>query len=245
MSGFRPAAVVTGASRGIGKAIADRLVKENYRVIYSAATPRPELPGYIQCDISSAEARKRLLYETTARFGRVDVLINNAGVAPTIRADILETDAESFRRVMDINLEGTFFMCQLFARQMIEQPKMEGYNSKIINIASISSYTSSVSRGEYCVSKAGVSMVTKLFADRLAEYGIGVFEVRPGVILTDMTEAVKDKYGRLINEGLTPVKRFGLPEDVANAVASICAGGFDFSTGQVFNVDGGFHLRRL
>jgi NAD(P)-dependent dehydrogenase (short-subunit alcohol dehydrogenase family) len=203
------------------------------------------VPGETQipCDISDPASRQYLLDETLTRFGRVDLLINNAGVAPEKRLDILETSPESFERLTRINLEGTFFMCQLFANQMIKQ----GANGacRIINMASISSYTSSVNRGEYCVSKAGISMVTKLFADRLAEYGIGVFEIRPGIILTDMTGPVKNKYEQLIAEGLTPIKRMGLPEDVAKAVSGIASGKFDFCTGQVFNVDGGFHLRRL
>jgi len=155
----------------------------------------------------------------------------------------LETTEESFQRLININLEGTFFMCQLFANQMVKQVANGGY--RIINISSISSYTSSVMRGEYCVSKAGVSMTTQLFADRLAEFGIGVFEIRPGIIKTDMTAGVIEKYQRLIDDGLTPIKRFGQPQDVADAVTSIAQGKFDFCTGQVFDVDGGFHLRRL
>jgi len=237
-------AVVTGASRGIGRSIAENLEQQGYHVVYAARTKPEGLRAestFIPCDISIAEDRQRLLDETITRFGKVDLLVNNAGVAPLKRLDILETTQESFQRLMNINLEANFFMCQLFANQMISQ------NSpcRIINIASISSYTSSVNRGEYCISKAGLSMVTQLFADRLAEYDIGVFEIRPGVILTDMTAGVQEKYGRLINDGLTPTKRFGQPQDVANAVIAIADGRFDFSTGQVFNVDGGFHIRRL
>jgi NAD(P)-dependent dehydrogenase (short-subunit alcohol dehydrogenase family) len=256
----KPVAAVTGASRGIGLAIADILERDGYNVVRASTSIAPDV-NRIVCDISDADSRQGLLDETLKRFGRVDLLVNNAGVAPEARLDILETTPQNFERLMRINLEGTFFMCQLFAKQMIKQAEgtAEPYARKsdnslgasprpsyrIINIASISSYTSSVSRGEYCISKAGISMVTKLFADRLAEYGIGVFEIRPGIILTDMTSAVKEKYERLINGGLTPVKRFGLPEDVAKAVSGIASGNFDFCTGQVFNVDGGFHLRRL
>jgi len=227
-------AIVTGATRGIGLSIAENLKQEGYEVVSAdISSPTP-------CDISNPDDRKQLLNETLSRYGHVDLLVNNAGVAPTQRLDILETTTESFRRVLNINLEGTFFMCQLFANQMIKQ----GFG-KIINIASISSYTSSVNRGEYCISKAGVSMTTQLFADRLAEYGIGVFEVRPGVILTDMTEKVKDKYAKLIEDGLTPIKRLGQPQDVADAVLAIASGRLDFATGQVINADGGFHIRRL
>ena len=237
-------AVVTGASRGIGRSIADNLAAEGLSVVY-ASTSAPKGAGgitYIPCDISKSESRKFLLGETIRLFGQVDLLVNNAGVAPKERLDILETTEESFKRLMGINLEGTFFMCQLFANQMIGQKKG---GCKIINISSISAYTSSANRGEYCISKAGVSMTTKLFADKLAECGIGVFEIRPGIIQTDMTAGVKDKYDRLIENGLTPIKRQGFPQDVSDVVLAITRGSFDFCTGQVFNVDGGFHLRRL
>ena len=234
---IKPTAVVTGATRGIGLSIAENLERTGYQVVRAA---RSSHPSY---DISKTADRERLLADTVVQYGRVDLLVNNAGVAPATRLDVLETTEESFERVLRINLEATFFMCQLFARQMINQSN--GCPARIINIASISSYTSSVNRGEYCISKAGISMVTKLFADRLAEYGIGVFEIRPGIILTDMTEKVKDKYAKLIDEGLTPIKRFGQPQDIADAVLGITGGRFDFATGQVFNVDGGFHIRRL
>ena len=175
------------------------------------------------------------------------MLTNNAGVAPTVRLDVLKTTQESFERVVGINCEGTFFMCQLFANAMIElqNKDLPDYKPRIVNISSVSAYTSSTSRGEYCISKAGISMVTKLFADRLAEYGIPVFEVRPGIILTDMTACVKEKYDKLIAEGITPTKRMGLPEDVAKCVIGACSGLFDFGTGTVFNADGGFNIRRL
>ena len=236
-------AVVTGANRGIGRAIADNLTQLNYNVVYvDISKPEwlDEKTAHMSCDISSAADRNNLLVEILERFGQVDLLVNNAGVAPLERLDILETTVESFKRLMNINLEGTFFMCQLFANQMKKQK-----SGRIINIASISSYTSSVNRGEYCISKAGVSMVTQLFADRLAEYGVGVFEVRPGIIMTDMTAGVKEKYETLIENGLTPIKRLGNPQDVADVVNAIAGGHFDFCTGQVFNADGGFHIRRL
>jgi len=241
---YQKTAVVTGAGKGIGRSIADNLGKQGYRVIYADIAP-PDDPSleYIRCDISNKAEREALLTTVIEKYRKVDLLVNNAGVAPLTRLDILETTEESFRRLMNINLEGTFFMCQLFANQMLKQAPNGGY--RIINIASISSYTSSTARGEYCISKAGVSMTTQLFADRLAESGIGVFEIRPGIIMTDMTAGVKEKYERLIAEGITPIKRFGQPQDIADAVTAIAQGNFDFCTGQIFNVDGGFHLRRL
>ncbi len=236
-------AVVTGSSRGIGYAIAKNLENEGYTVVYSATKEQMEgVSHYVKCNISFKKDRQNLLSQVLDEFGRVDVLVNNAGVAPEIRLDILETTEESFDRLTDINLKGTFFMCQLFANQMIKQG---GEGCKIINIASISSYTSSTGRGEYCVSKAGISMITQLFAHRLAEHRIGVFEVRPGIIMTDMTAGVKEKYEKLIDEGITPIQRFGQPQDVANCVLACCSGLLDFSTGQILNADGGFHLRRL
>ena len=174
-------------------------------------------------------------------------MVNNAGVAPNVRLDLLETTEESFDRLMGINLKGTFFMCQLAANTMIEmqQQGLEDYTPRIVNISSMSAYTSSVNRGEYCISKAGISMTTQLFADRLAEYGIPVFEVRPGIIQTDMTAGVSEKYQKLIEGGVTPIRRFGQPADVANCVAAAVSGLLDFATGQVLNADGGFHIRRL
>jgi NAD(P)-dependent dehydrogenase (short-subunit alcohol dehydrogenase family) len=160
--------------------------------------------------------------------------------------DILEVTEESYDRVMGINLKGPYFLTQLVANWMVEQKKTHPERAfRIVNTGSISAYTSSPARGEYCVSKAGIAMMTMLYADRLAEYGIGVFEIRPGIIQTDMTSVVKDKYDKLIAEGLTPIKRWGQPEDIAKAVGAIAEGRLDFSTGQVINVDGGFHLRRL
>ena len=218
-------AFVTGSSRGIGRGIADLLHEESWQVIYSGTKQdRPDhLPAdrdYFPCDISREEDRQAALQYIVSRYHRIDLLVNNAGVAPLVRRDLLEMTEESFDRVIGINLKGTLFMCQLFAREMI-------------------------SRGEYCISKAGVGMVTKLFADRLASEGIPVFEVRPGIIDTDMTRVVHEKYDRLIGDGLLPVKRFGQPEDVARMVLA-CAGGLlDYSAGQVLDADGGFQLRRL
>ena len=190
--------------------------------------------------------RKNLLEKVIDQFGRLDVLVNNAGVAPLVRRDILEATQESFDRVLGINLRGTFFMCQAAANRMIAGLEMlPDYHPRIVNIGSMSAYTSSPSRGEYCISKAGVGMVTKLFADRLASEGIPVFEVRPGIIDTDMTSVVHEKYERMIEGGLLPVQRFGKPADVARMVLACCSGLLDYSAGQVLDADGGFALRRL
>ena len=187
-----------------------------------------------------------LVRETLAQCGRLDLLVNNAGMAPRQRMDLLQTTEISYDEVMGVNLKGPFFLTQRVADLMIEllqQGKVQ--QPKIINIGSMSAYTASVNRGEYCISKAGMGMMTALFADRLAEYGILVYEVRPGVINTDMTSVVKERYDALIDGGLTPVKRWGEPDDVARAVLAIVQGYLPFSTGEVINVDGGFHLRRL
>ena len=245
-------AIVTGSTRGIGRGIADALAAHSYAVVYSGTSAQPpeHVPAwacYIGCDISDDAQRTALIEGTLARFGRLDVLVNNAGVAPQQRRDLLETTSESFDRVLGINLKGTFFLCQAAANVMLalQQRELENYHPRIVNISSISAYTASTSRGEYCVSKAGIAMVTELFAARLAPHGIPVFEVRPGIIDTDMTSAVHDKYAALIAGGLTPIPRFGTPQDVAGAVLAACSGLLDFSTGQVLHADGGFHLRRL
>jgi NAD(P)-dependent dehydrogenase (short-subunit alcohol dehydrogenase family) len=244
-------AVVTGSRRGIGLAVLNALALEGYFVVKSDISPdenalNKDIP-YIRCDISSQQDREYLIDTIVSTYGRLDVLVNNAGVAPETRTDVLETTEESFDRVLNINLKGTFFMCQLAANKMIELKKLNkrNYSPRIINIASISSYTSSTSRGEYCISKAGISMTTMLFADRLAEFGIPVFEIRPGIILTDMTAGVRLKYEHLIQDGLTPIKRLGRPEDVADCVLAAVSGRLDFATGQVLNADGGFSIRRL
>jgi 3-oxoacyl-[acyl-carrier protein] reductase len=197
-------------------------------------------------DVSSTADRKKLVDLAKSKFGRCGMLVNNAGVAPLKRMDLLEATEASFDRVMNINLKGPYFLTQLVANWMIEQRKKYPDRAfRIVNTGSMSAYTSSVARGEYCVSKAGIGMMTMLYADRLAEFGIGVFEIRPGIIATDMTSVVKDKYDKLIAEGLTPIKRWGQPEDIGKAVGAIAEGRLDFSTGQVINIDGGFHLRRL
>jgi NAD(P)-dependent dehydrogenase (short-subunit alcohol dehydrogenase family) len=200
----------------------------------------------LRTDVSSAADRTKLVESTKSMFGHCNLLANNAGVAPLKRLDLLEATEESFERVMNINLKGPYFLTQMVANWMIEQKKNDpegGY--RIVNTGSISAYTSSPGRGEYCVSKAAIGMMTMLYADRLAEFGIGVFEIRPGIIKTDMTKVVTAKYDKLIAEGITPIKRWGYPEDIGKAVGAIAEGRLDFSTGQVINVDGGFHLRRL
>lgn len=251
-------ALVTGSRRGIGLGIARKLGQEGYFVILSATAAQDDAVvaeltqegidcTYISCNIAHADERAHIFEDIRARHGRLDVMVNNAGVAPNVRLDLLETTEESFDRLMGINLKGTFFMCQLAANTMIgmQQQGLEDYTPRIVNISSMSAYTSSVNRGEYCISKAGLSMTTQLFADRLAEYGIPVFEVRPGIIQTDMTAGVSEKYQKLIEGGVTPIRRFGQPADVANCVAAAVSGLLDFATGQVLNADGGFHIRRL
>ena len=250
--------LVTGSARGIGYKIAELLGTNGYKVIMCAtkeALPEETVKtlddakcdyDYIQCNITNKNHVERLYNYINEKYGRLDALVNNAGVAPEVRNDILEATEESFDRVLGINLKGTFFICQKFANMMIEmKKKLENYNPRIINISSCSSYASSVMRGEYCISKAGISMVTQLFAHRLAEFDIPVFEVRPGIIKSDMTAGVLKKYEEMIENGLTPTKRMGEPLDVAKCVKALLSGDFDFSTGQIINADGGFHLRRL
>jgi len=237
---MKKTALVTGVAGGIGLAVAKRFLREGYAVYGMSRRPTAPLTHedftYISGDISSAYDREKLISAPQ----RIDVLVNVAGVAPKVRADILEMTEESYDYVMDINLKGTFFLTQLAANKM----KQNGCGY-ICNISSLSAYASSVNRGEYCISKAGMSMVTKLFADRLAQYGIAVNEVRPGIIETDMTAGVKEKYDALIEGGLLPIKRWGQPEDVANAVWTLCSGALPYVTGQSVDVDGGFHIRRL
>lgn len=248
---FRRVALITGSTRGIGRGIADALGEQGFKAVYSGTSAErpaniPQDGGYVGCDVAEAAQRRAMIERVLKEYGRLDVLVNNAGIAPLRRADILETTEESFDRVMSVNLKGAFFLSQLAAKAMIAlQGELREYRPRIVNIGSISAYTSSVNRGEYCVSKAGLAMVTQLFADRLAEYGIPVFEIRPGIIETDMTEAVHEKYARLIEQGISPIRRFGQPGDVAAVAVAACSGLLDFSTGQVLNADGGFHIRRL
>jgi NAD(P)-dependent dehydrogenase (short-subunit alcohol dehydrogenase family) len=290
-SGSRDAnrvALITGASRGIGRGIAIELARSgfdlimNYRADQQAAdracgfaleAAGREDACIVVCraDISEAAGRDALISFAKSRFGRLDLLVNNAGIGPEARTDLLEASENSFDRLIKVNLKGPYFLTQAVARWMIEQSANEGGATSlasrsegqskvgsdsgeggrgqnrpmIINIGSISAYAASPDRGDYCVSKAGLSMMTSLFAARLAGYGINVYEVRPGIIRTDLTAPAAEKYDRLISNGLTPIGRWGTPEDVGRAVAAIASGALPFSTGEVINVDGGFHLRTL
>jgi len=256
----RAAALVTGASRGIGRGVALHLARAGFDIVVNyardadaaaAAAAEIEAAGAraypVRADISRSEDRQRLVTEAYDACGAIDLLVNNAGVAPTVRADILEATEESFDRVLSVNLKGPYFLTQLVARRMIEQVEAGVVRApKIVTIGSISAYTASVNRGDYCLAKAGLAMLTTLYAARLAEYGINVYEVRPGIVDTDMTGPAREKYDRLILEhGLTPIRRWGQPDDVGRAVLAIALDLFPFSTGQVVDVDGGFHLRSL
>lgn len=251
-------ALVTGSRRGIGLGIALALGRAGYELVLSGTAQdaadaqqrfeQEHLPcSYVRCDISADADRERLIDAVLARHGRLDVLVNNAGVAPLERVDVLDMRPDSFDRLLSVNLRGTFFLCQRAAREMIAGigRGLADYRPRIVNIGSISAYTASLNRGEYCISKAGVGMVTQLFAARLAAHGIPVFEVRPGIIRTDMTAPVTARYERQIADGLTPVPRMGLPEDVAGCVLAAVSGQMDFATGTVLNADGGYHIRRL
>jgi len=255
----RACALVTGASRGIGAAIACALAAEGFDLALNYATSQPaasrvaascEVHGIqsllVQADISDKFSRQRMIDEIRRRFGRLDVLVNNAGIAPEKREDILDLSEQSYERVMSVNLTGSFRLTQLVARWMQQQRTEDADRPlTIINITSISSFTASPDRAAYCVSKAGLSMITKLFADRLASEGILVYEIQPGIIRTDMTSSVEKKYDQFIEGGGLPVPRWGEPEDVGKAVAMIAKRSLPYSTGEVIRVDGGFHLRRL
>jgi len=254
-----PVAIVTGASRGIGRAIAARLARDGNAVTVNYFSNRQAADDVvreiertggqafaIQADIAAAADRARLVDETLARFGRLDVLVNNAGITSVGRKDLLDATEESWDTVFATNLKGPFFLAQLAARQMIALIQSAAIpRGTIINVSSISAYAVSTNRADYCMAKAAMQTMTWLFADRLAEHGINVYEVCPGVIASDMTAPVKEKYDRLIAEGLSPIRRWGQPDDVASAVAMLASGQLPFSTGERINVDGGFHIRRL
>ena len=240
-------AVVTGASRGIGRAVALELARTHqvvatYRDRADAAQSLKDECGaeIFRCDVASRDSREALLTFCRERWPRLDLLVNNAGIAPRRRLDLLEATEESFDEVLTTNLKGPYFLTQSAARWM-----QQHQSGRIVFVTSISAYTASTSRGEYCVSKAGLSMTAQLFAARLGELGIRVFEIRPGIIRTDMIAAVQAKYEEKVAQGLFPQPRLGEPSDVALAVRAIADGLLDYSTGQVINVDGGFHLRRL
>ncbi len=259
-----PVALVTGASRGIGRGIAVELARSGWSVLinYSAneeaardcqmlcqtaANGRSARFETIQADISRPEDRSRLV-SFAQKQGWLDLLVNNAGVAPKVRADLLEATEESFDRLISINVKGPYFLSQKIANWWLSMPdqlEKRAGKPKIVTVSSISAYTASTNRGDYCISKAALGMMTKLFAVRLADYGINVYELRPGIVQTDMTGPVKAKYDELIEGGLTPIRRWGMPEDVGLAVVAIAEGRFPFSTGQVIDIDGGFHLQRL
>ena len=255
-------ALITGSTHGIGKGIALALARENYSVIINGATTKALSQDYVnalislyeqearylyvQADVSKKKDRQSLIDQIKNNFERIDILINNAGVGPKERENLLETSEESYDWVMGVNLKGPFFLTQAIANWMIELRNIiHDYHPYIINISSISRYAVSVNRGEYCISKAGLNMVTKLFAVRLAEFEIPVLEISPGIIKTPLTEKVQEKYDKLIGEGITPLKRWGTPEDIAKPVLAIVKGLIPFSTGATLEIDGGFHLKRL
>ena len=255
---MKKTAIVTGGSRGIGYGIAKQLGEDGYNIaILDVNDPqeyRENLDAlakagvdyyYQQGSITEKADRERFVAAVVEKYGEIDVLVNNAGVAPKIRNDILEMTEESFDYVVGTNTKGTMFMTQLVAKQMLTQEVKGRRRGVIVNISSSSVAVSSVSRGEYCISKAGVAMITTLFADRLAAHDIQVYEIRPGVIETDMTRVVHKKYSDLIEQGVFPIARWGQPEDIATAVSAFCSDKFIYSTGNYIDLDGGFHIRKL
>jgi 3-oxoacyl-[acyl-carrier protein] reductase len=251
----RPVALVTGGSRGIGRGICLELARNGYAVAVNYAgnegaareTVRllgPEADALaVRADVGDAAERERLVDDVLARWGRIDVLVNNAGITSDGRKDILEATEESWDRVLAVNLKGPFFLTRRVAQEMLRLGDL--VNPAIVNVGSLSAYSASTNRGDYCVSKAGLAMLTQLWALRLADHGVRVFEVRPGVIDTDMTAGARERYTQLIAEGLTPIRRWGTPADVGRAVAALVTGAVPFCTGDVLNIDGGFHLRRF
>jgi len=252
-NGMKKTALITGGARGIGFGVAKKLAEDGFNIVIFGTRGAEDVWDsiqelntlgsetlYVQGNVAEADACEACVRKAVEKFGKLDLLVNNAGVAPKVRADILETTGESLDYVFGINIKGTFFMSQAAARQMVEQN-----SGMIINMSSISAYTSSVNRPEYCISKSAVSMMTTLFADRLAAHGVYVYEIRPGIIRTDMTVGVTGKYDKLIEDGQFPIERWGYPEDVAKAVSAFASGAFPYSTGEVINVDGGFHIRKI
>ena len=259
-----PVVLVTGGSRGLGRGVVLKLAEQGYSVAINYAgnadaaketasacrklalgTNQKFLP--VKADIGSADERETMVSAILSEMGRIDALVNNAGIAPTVRADILDAVESSFEQLMRVNLQGPYFLTQRIAKYWLEQKPSPLLSSgfTIVFVTSISAYVSSVSRGEYCISKAGLSMASQLWADRLAGDGIQVIELRPGIMLTDMTEGVKEKYDKLINEGLVPQRKWGTPEDMGQAVTAILDGHFPFSTGTTIDIDGGFSIRSL
>ena len=252
-------ALVTGGSRGIGLGIAERLANDKFNLAINGVRDESDIQEvldnlrsfgvkviYCQGDIGSHDSRERIIRKVKDEFGQLNVMVNNAGVAPKERRDILEASEESFDYVVGTNLKGTYFLTQLAANWMVEQKQADDqYTGCIINVTSVSSTVASVNRGEYCIAKAGLSMMTQLYAARLGEFQIPVYEIRPGVIATDMTAGVKDKYDTMFAEGLAIQRRWGVPEDIGKAAAGLARGDFPYSTGQVVMVDGGMTLQRL
>ena len=250
---MKKTAIITGGAGGIGFGIAQQLAKDGFNIaLFDIANDvsvfekigKLDAAGsdtlYTRGNIAKADDCTSFVQKVIEKYKKIDVLVNNAGVAPKVRADILETTEESLDYVFGINIKGTFFMTQAVARRMIGQN-----DGIIVNISSMSAYTSSVNRPEYCMSKSAISMMTTLFADRLAAHGIRVYEIRPGVIRTPMTAPVTEKYDRMIADGVFPIARWGYPEDIAKAVSAFAGGAFPYSTGEIINIDGGFHLRSL
>lgn len=244
--------MITGCARGIGEAVARKFLANGYHVtgfdIADEAMVNEKYSGesfaFVRGNLADPADREKFV-KKALEFDQIDCLVNVAGVAPRVRADLLEMTEESYDFVMDINTKGTLFLTQAVAREMINNPLENGARGYICNISSLSAYATSVNRGEYCISKAGVSMITKLFADRLGEYMIPVNEIRPGIIATDMTSTVTEKYDRLIAGGLLPIKRWGSSDDIANGVFALCSGALPYVTGQSLDVDGGYHIQRL
>jgi NAD(P)-dependent dehydrogenase (short-subunit alcohol dehydrogenase family) len=263
---MKPVALITGGTRGIGRGIAQALAREGLSLALCGRRPDPDLSDlsdrsdfsdqsdpsdrsdvlYVQADIGCPDDRTRLVEQVLAHFGHINVLVNNAGIAPRERRDILEATEESFEEVLRVNLQAPYFLAQAVARHMIAQRETNpSFAASIINISSVSATMASLNRGEYCVAKAGLAMATQLWALRLAEYDIPVFEIRPGITKTDMTAGVVDTYDPLIADGLVPQRRWGVPDDIGRAVAALARGDFAFSTGSVINVDGGLSITRL
>jgi NAD(P)-dependent dehydrogenase (short-subunit alcohol dehydrogenase family) len=259
MNARRRGALVTGSSRGIGRAIVQRLAADGFSVVVNyvrradaaqaVVSEIQQAGGHaiaVQGSVADSADRQRLVDRTLESWGRLDLLVNNAGITSPGRRDLLDVTPEGWDEVLETNLKGPFFLSQLAARAMLDSVRPEAASTAhIINISSVSAYAVSTNRADYCIAKAGMQMMTWLFADRLADDRVGVFEICPGVIASDMTRPVKEKYDRLIADGLTPIRRWGQPQDVADAVSAIASGAFPFSTGERINVDGGFHIRRL
>lgn len=259
-----PVVLVTGSSRGLGRGVAESLASAGYSVAIHYANnqkaaeetaevcrglaPSPEQKfATVGGNVGLASDRQRFFDQTLEAFGHLDALVNNAGIAPRVRADITEATEEIFDEVIAVNLKGPYFLSQLAAKYWLANPGASRLSTgyKLLFVSSLSANTASINRGEYCISKAGLAMASQLWSVRLAADGVQVLELRPGIMATDMTSGVKEKYDKMLADGLVPQKRWGTPSDVGKAVESILAGHFPFSQGDVINVDGGFHLRRL